>query len=48
MSDKASDYRRARARAELRADGGIPSLIIWGAVGLLGSSILYGVLMSIK
>ena len=43
-----SDYERERRRAKLRADGSIQSLLIWGAVGLLASGILYGILMSIK
>lgn len=46
MSDKAEEYRRARARAELRADGGFPSLKIFFLVAISGSGILFGILMS--
>lgn len=41
-------YRRERRRAELRADGGVKSLIIWAAVAATGSGLLFLVLSSIK
>ena len=49
MSDEQrQDYQRERQRAQLRADGSWPSLLLWGAVGLLGSGLLYSILMSVK
>lgn len=43
-----SDYKSERNRAKLRADGSWQSLIIWGAIGLMGSGILFSILGSIK